>query len=477
MTKGTSKPKVNKQLIRTIRQLYSSVPSSLHVTIRWTKAHVTKDVTAESYWNSQVDKLAALGAGLTPNGLTTRIPEPIASPVVDLLLPPVHPPVSPLQSLSVPPLLPSPCPTTPDPLPDPPLPQYDSDDDYSHRCAPVQTQPSSPAPAANSSVSSSNLPIIETPTYRIIQRVLPTSDTTSPTDFTITTSMPLFSPPPRKRPRAPDPQSNNNNKRINQPHLWPLDAQRPLFGSLNEPQYNQNSTRDSPRCSHNLRTRLTRRRSARSHRLNALVEPRDIITAQMKSKSAVESPSSSSHIINNNSNVINSVSQLPIPSYLHTNVNPILPDTAHPPSLSPSLTHSNLMEEPTHSKSIALSNLVNSSTPTSPAVMPCTPQAEPRTRTSKRPLAAASQDWTSSDPSDPLASSPMHIDDVLIPHPDNSVDSHFYSHSMSVTYSECPELPCKKQKPSSPVDTPHSTAINTIACPEAKRGPIVLDSS
>ena len=42
VAKGTSKPKVNKQLIRTIRQFYFSVPSSLHVTILWTKAHVTK---------------------------------------------------------------------------------------------------------------------------------------------------------------------------------------------------------------------------------------------------------------------------------------------------------------------------------------------------------------------------------------------------------------------------------------------------
>ena len=91
MAKGNSRPKANKQLIKTVRHIYSIIPSTFQIDIRWIKAHVTKDLTAEDYWNTQVDKLAAVGANLTsippsvPAPMTIT-PSTVANPTQHVLL-------------------------------------------------------------------------------------------------------------------------------------------------------------------------------------------------------------------------------------------------------------------------------------------------------------------------------------------------------------------------------------------------------
>ena len=489
MVKGTSKPKVNKRLIKTLRQLYSSILAALHVTLRWTKAHVTKDVTAESYWNSRVDKLAALGAALSPSILDPPVP---TSPTLEVLLPTCL-------SLTLPPAAAPPPPSTPSlPLDALPAPFYDSDTDHQNRYAPIPLHSCTAACPLPSPT-----PIIETHSYRVLRHdslVRP-----DPADFDIPTSVPLPNYPTRKRPLH-DPQTNNITKRFHKPRLWSQDAQRPLHGS-DEPQYTSNSNRHSSRCSLNHRIRLTRRRLACSHSPAALVEPwittsrtvplpaedppsssshnihnishsinshqtltiLNYLTSPVQPILPVDPPSSSSHILNNHS--INSHPTLPILNNLPSIVHPLLPATVHP-SLPDPLPPSS-MGELMHPNMHALSSIANSLTPALSSAISCLPQALGH-RSSKRSRASFSHDWAPADRNDSLLSSPMHIDDDLTPLY-ASVDSN--SHLISTTYSDIPDSPCKRQKPSSPADIPHSPAFHPNACPEAKRGPKVLDSS
>ena len=195
------------------------------------------------------------------------------------------------------------------------------------------------------------------------------------------------------------------------------------------------------------------------------------LTSPVQPIRPVDPPSGSSHILNNLS--INSHQTLPIFNNLPSIVHPLLPATVHP-SLPDHSLPSSSMGELMHPNMLALSSVANSPTPAPSSAISCLPQAHLNHRSSKRSRASLTQDWAPSDRSDPLPSSPMHIDDDTT-HLYASVDS--YSHFMSTPYSDSPESPCKRQKPSSPADTPHPPAIHRIAWPKAKRGPTVLDSS
>ena len=251
MTKGLSRPTVNKKLVKIVRQLYSSLPTTIHLTLNWTKAHESNELSAEAFWNNEADKLAAQGAAkgqpeamlidLNANILPTHDSADTASRSTSPVPPGPEPPTTTMSSPDPfdPDLLSTPM--TPPHSPMQPLVHFDEDNDHLHRSGPF-TPPDDPLPTpsrARHQLFASHK-IVDNSSYSIHQLNTVSEPYSPGFELPLSSPLPTMDGPPARQPtnkrkRQPSPCQVNPTQRYNKRILQSLLSSVPLSPTLNPP--------------------------------------------------------------------------------------------------------------------------------------------------------------------------------------------------------------------------------------------------